>query len=167
MIRKDDLAALMVQECDICIHLHSKLGPQSASYRPSEGQRTSVELLRYLAICGIAGIRCMADKNWKQFRQFTDRVATMSVEEFPAAMARQREEIREFFAGIGEAELENQEAPLPGGGTRPLGIAILAGPFKWLTAYKLQLFLYAKASGASGIGTANAWAGIDAPPRTS
>ncbi len=41
-----------------------------------------------------------------------------------------------------------------------LGLAILNGPLKWLTAYKLQLFLYAKACGAE-IGTANAWAGMD------
>jgi hypothetical protein len=60
--------------------------------------------------------------------------------------------------------LETQMAPLPGGGTRTLGLAILEAPFKWLTAYKLQLFLYAKATGASAIGTANAWAGVDLDP---
>ena len=38
--------------------------------------------------------------------------------------------------------------------------AIMSGPLKWLTGYKMQLFLYAKATGAE-IGTSNAWGGYD------
>jgi hypothetical protein len=53
---------------------------------------------------------------------------------------------------------------MPGGGELPLGAALLNGPFKWLTSYKLQLFLYAKANGAA-IGTVNAWAGMDSKPQ--
>ena len=33
---------------------------------------------------------------------------------------------------------------------------------KMLTGYKMQLFLYAKASGNESIGTPNVWAGMDA-----
>lgn len=162
MITKDQLAAAMARECDICVHLFTKLDPATMDYRPSPTQRPTLELLRYLAICGIAGMTCMAESNWKRFGEFSERVKEMPAEAFPAAMARQKADIEVFFAGISEAALESQEAPLPGGrGATTLGEAILNGPFKWLTAYKLQLFLYAKATGAADLGTANAWAGMD------
>ncbi|HXC24902.1 MAG TPA: hypothetical protein VNU46_03230 [Gemmatimonadaceae bacterium] len=161
MITKDQLAASMLRECDIIQHLFTKLGPDALTYRPSPAQRTTLELLRYLSICGTAGIRCMSEANWKLFSGFAERAKEMTAEEFPAAMQRQSEEIAAFFASVSEETLETQEAPLPGGTMLPLGLAILNGPFKWLASYKLQLFLYAKAAGAVEIGTANAWAGAD------
>jgi hypothetical protein len=161
MIRKEQLAAGMMHECDVCLHLFGKLSPEAYDYRPSPHQRTTTELLQYLAICGIAGMECMAARDWKRFGEFRARTHDMRPEDFPAFMQRQKAEIREFFAAMTEDRLETQEAPLPGGGTLPLGAAILNGPFKWIAGYKLQLFLYAKATGASDIGTANAWAGMD------
>ena len=73
----------------------------------------------------------------------------------------QKQEIKAFFDSVTERELETKDALLPVGGTQLLGQAILDLPFKWLAAYKLQLFLYAKATGSADIGTANAWMGID------
>ncbi len=161
MISKDQFAAAMLRECDICVHLFSKLGPEAMDYRPSPAQRSTVELLRYLSICATAGLDCMAAADWKRFSEHSAKVKEMAAEEFPAAMARQKAAIETFFAATSEEALRTQEAPLPGGrGLMPLGAAILNGPFKWLSAYKLQLFLYAKANGAA-IGTVNAWAGMD------
>jgi len=161
MITKQQLAAGMMHECDVAVHLFGKLSPEAFAYRPSEPQRTTLDLLRYLAICGVAGIDCMANADWKRFDGFRARTQSMQPDEFPGFMERQKREIGEFFARVTEEQLENQDAPLPGGGMMPLGAAILNGPFKWLASYKLQLFLYAKATGASDIGTANLWAGKD------
>ena len=161
MITKDQIAGGMTRECDICIHLFEKLSPEAFDYRPSEGQRSTIELLRYLAGCGIGGLRSLASANWKLFGETLARTENMSAAEFPAAMKRQRREIEEFFAATSEEVLATQMAPTLPSGTMPLGAAILWGPFKWLAAYKLQLFLYAKATGAHQIATANAWAGID------
>ena len=151
----------MTRECDICLHLFSKLGPDAYDYRPSDSQRTTIELLRYLASCGIGGLRAMANADWKLFSEELARNQEMPAEGFPAAMTRQKQAIEQFFASTSEATLETKEAKMPGGGTLPLGAGIINGPLKWLAAYKLQLFLYAKATGAHQIGTANAWAGID------
>jgi hypothetical protein len=161
VITKEQLSNAMTRECDICLHLYSKLSPDAYGYRPSPAQRTTLELLQYLAACGIGGIRAMASTNWKLFSEELARTKEMPAEEFPAAMTRQKAEIEAFFASTSEKALETQTATMPGGGTLPLGAAILNGPLKWLAAYKLQLFLYAKATGAHEIGTANAWAGID------
>lgn len=161
MITKEQLAASMTRECDISLHLFTKLSPASYDYRPTEVQRTTLDLLRYLSVCGIGGIRSMSERNWKLFGELVTEAKAMPPEAFPAAMRKQKREIEEFFASTSEETLDTQEAPVMPSGTMPLGAAILNGPFKWLTAYKLQLFLYAKATGASDIGSANAWAGID------
>jgi hypothetical protein len=162
VITKDQLAASLTRECDICRHLFTKLGPAAHDYRPSPGQRSTTDLLRYLSYCGIAGVRSMAEKNWKIFAERAERAKEMPAAEFPAAMDRQKREIEAFFESVSDQTLGTQEAQVPGGGTLPLGAAIMSGPLKWLTAYKMQLFLYAKATGAD-IGTVNAWAGIDRP----
>jgi len=166
MITKDQLAESMLRECDILVHLFSKLPDGAYDYRPSEQQRTTLALLRYVAICGAAGIRCMSEGDWTLFKSYSERVAEMPAADFPAAMGRQKAEIAKFFANVSEDVLETQEAPTPGGGGMlPLGVAILNGPFKWLAAYKMQLFLYAKAAGASDLRTANLWRGTDPAPK--
>lgn len=164
MITKDQLAVAMIHECDVCMHLYGKLTPAAFDYRPAPGQRNTLELLRYLAICGIAGMRCMQAGNWKLFGEFSARVQAMPPDGFPAAMEQQKTEIREFFATVSDEVLRTQPAVLPTGVTQPLGAAIVMGPCKWLTAYKMQLFLYAKAAGIPELGTANAWAGADRRP---
>ncbi|MDQ6719029.1 MAG: hypothetical protein M3Z17_11880 [Gemmatimonadota bacterium] len=161
MISKDQIAASMMFECDVAKHVHSKLTPQSYDYKPTAGQRTTLELLRYLSICGIAGIQSLHQSNWKAFSTYTERASKMTAEEFPAAMDLQKQEIKAYFDSVTERDLETKDALLPIGGTQLLGQAILDLPFKWLPAYKLQLFLYAKATGTADIGTANAWMGMD------
>ena len=163
MITREQLAWAMTRECDITQHLYGKLGPESRDYRPTPGQRSTVELLRYLAMCGIGGIRWFESGSLDVWKEHLARVAEMPAEQFPDFMNRQKREIEEFFASTSEETLATKEARLPTGDRMPLGAAIINGPLKWLAAYKLQLFLYAKITGATQIGTANAWAGIDWP----
>lgn len=161
MINKDQIAASMMFECDVAKHLFTKLTQKSYDYKPTDGQRTTLELLRYLSICGIAGIQSLYKSDWKTFGTYTSRADAMSAEGFPAAMDLQKQEIKAFFDSVTERDLETRDAALPVGGTQLLGLAILDLPFKWLPAYKLQLFLYAKATGAAELNTANAWMGMD------
>ena len=165
MISKSHLLDSMLHECTVAQHLFSKLTPASFEYRPSKDQRSTIELLQYLSICGIAGSTCMVERDWKLFAPFRERGNAMAAADFVAAMDRQKAELITLFGPITEERLATQEAPLPGGTTQPLAVALMNGPLKWLTAYKLQLFHYAKASGASAISTSNAWRGVDMPPK--
>jgi hypothetical protein len=164
MITKEQVAQSMARDCDIAVHLFTKLSPDSYDYQPSTEQRTTLALLRYLAVCGAAGIHCMNVGDWKAFASYSERVKEMPASEFPVAMERQKQEILGFFNSVSEETLHTQKAPMPGGGTLPLGAAILNGPAKWLAAYKMQLFLYAKATGAKALKTANLWRGTDPKP---
>ena len=165
MIAKSYLLDSMLHECTVVQHLYTKLTPASLDYRPSAGQRSTAELLQYLSFCGIAGSTCMVERDWKRFAPFRERAKEMPAAEFVEAMDRQKAELITLFDSITEEQLATQQAPLPGGTTQPLAVALVNGPLKWLTAYKLQLFHYAKASGADAIGTSNAWRGVDMPPK--
>lgn len=166
MITKDQLSASILLECDICLHLHSKLTPAAAEWRPSPDQRSTAELLRYLAMIGIASATCLAKGDWSLFAGFRERTAGLAAADFPAAMERQKKELIAFFDATTEEQLSTQPARMPGGtDTIPLGAALMNGPLKWLTAYKLELFVFAKASGSRDIATSNAWRGMDMPKK--
>lgn len=160
-MRKDDLRDAILHECDIVAHLHTKIPAGQADYRPSAEQRSTLELLRYLAGCGIGSARAMSDGHWDGYKAAMDRAATMTLEDFPALMATQKEELAAFFEGLDDDALAAQEATLPWGEQVALGRALLETTLKWLAAYRMQLFLYAKASGNAAISTANNWAGVD------
>ena len=164
MINKDQLCAAMTKECDISLHLFTKLPADSYEYRPSDSQRNTTELLRYLSVCGIGGIRWMDKNDYNIFMEMLESTRRMKADDFPEAMQKQKSEIEQYFAEVSEERLATQQTGVPGGGTVPLEVAIMNGPLKWLTGYKLQLFTHAKSSGNESIGTANAWAGIDRPP---
>jgi hypothetical protein len=106
----------------------------------------------------------MLHKDWKLFAEYRERVKDMPAADFPAAMERQKQEILGVLGAVSEEALRSQEAPMPGGTMLPLGMAIMEGPLKWLVAYKMQLFLYAKASGATELKTSNLWRGVDPKP---
>jgi hypothetical protein len=163
MIDKNDLLAVLVDECDVCLHLHGKLPKGALDYRPSPGQRSTLELLRYLTHAGVSGTRAMIDGNWDAFAAAEKRTATMRADEFPAAMAAQKKELTKIFAGISDAQFDEQSAKLPTGETMKLGQALLNAPVRWMTAYRMQLFIYAKAAGNKDLWTADCWAGKDIP----
>ena len=164
MITRSHLLDSMLHECTVAQHLYSKLAPASFEYRPSATQRSTLELLQYLSVIGIAGATCMAERDWKRFGPFSERAKSMPAEGFLEAMDRQKGELVAFFTALTDERL-TEDAPLPGGVTQPLAVALMNGPLKWLTAYKLQLFLYAKATGRGELTTANAWRGVDPAPK--
>jgi hypothetical protein len=163
MITKNDLLDVLHKECDICVHLYGKLPKGALEYRFSPGQRSTLELLRYLTHVGVTGTRAMIEGNWDAFTAAEKRTATMSGEEFPAAMAAQKKELAKLFAGISNAQFDEQSAKLPTGETMMLGQALLMAPVRWMTAYRMQLFLHAKAAGNQDLWTPDNWAGKDMP----
>ena len=162
IITRDELLEETLRECDVCIHLYGKIPAGAQDYRPTPGQRSTLELLRYLAVCGVAAAQSIAagtfsgNPTWK-------RSAEMTFEEFPAAMEQEKAEIAAIFAGLIDEDLATKTGQYVTGESFTLGRLWMKSVLKWLTAYRMQLFLYAKASGAHEIGTINNWVGIDMP----
>ncbi len=161
MLTKDDILDAIHKEMDICLHLFGKLPEGSLDYRPTPGQRSTLELLRYISFCGIGGARCMTEGNWDGYGEVAGRAQDMAAEEFPAAMERQRTEIDALFAGLTDDDLVDRTATDPLGNEAKLGRALFDLPLRWLIGYRVQLFLYAKAAGNEDIWTPNCWAGMD------
>jgi hypothetical protein len=164
MITKDQLAATLIRDCEIAQHLATKITSEGFDYRPSPSQRSTLELMRYMSICGSTGLLSITDNDWKRWGDAAARANVMGPDGFHAAMDRQKDEIRAYFddPAKDDAFFRTHEGSLPPGLKMPLGIAIVSGPVKWLSSYKMQLFLYAKSNGAN-IGTANVWGGMDQP----
>lgn len=163
MLGKADLLDTLARETAITKHLLGKVPAGGLDYRPTPGQRSTLELLRYLSHCGIGGTLAMADGNWDGYKSWAARCAKLTAPEIPAALDRQSEALAEFFAGVTDEALATREATTPLGEKLPLGRALLELPVKWMTAYRMQLFLYLKAAGNDGIWTPNCWGGVDVP----
>ena len=52
VITKSELIASLQDEVRILLHLASKVDPAKLDYRPTEKQRSTIELLRYLSMMG-------------------------------------------------------------------------------------------------------------------
>ncbi|HEU4719128.1 MAG TPA: hypothetical protein VFU15_14895 [Bacteroidia bacterium] len=163
MISRQQLIDSLVKECNVSKHLFSRIPTDAYDFRPTEKQRSTLELLRYLAYCGSAPIHVMLNgSDWKtQWKPYTESVARMRPEEFPAAMDRQAEEMTRMINSIPDEDFTTKEVKHPTGEVMTLGLGLVRMPLSWLTAYRQQLFLYAKQSGAHELGTSNNWHGRD------
>ena len=163
MLTKNDLLDSLLRENEIVRHLATKVPASGLEHRLTEGQRSSLELLRYCSFCGIGGALAMSTGNWDGYKQWSEKSSNLSFDEIPAALDRQADAFKGFFAEVTDEAFANQTAKTPLGEELPLGRALLETSLKWMTAYRMQLFLQAKSAGNAEIGTANCWGGVDMP----
>ena len=149
------------KEINICRRLYTKIPPDQMNYRPKEGVRSILELLQYLGVIGSTMPRYWLKKDETDFNTFfgatTEAAKAMHYEQFIPVMDEQMATIKDLFNQISEEDLINKEIAYPWGGKAPMGEAIIATSIKWLSAYKLQLFLFIKLSGDKILSTADAW----------
>ena len=158
---KQHLLKNIEHEIKLCCRLYTKIPIGQMDFRPKEGLRSILELLRYLSIVGSAMLIYWLKKDDTDFNTFFDRIdkesKTMTYERFPAAMDKQMATIRDLFNKISEDDLFNKEVAYPWGGKAPMGEAIIATSIKFLTGYKLQLFLFIKLCDKQKLTTPDAW----------
>ena len=163
MLTKDQLLELMLRECDLCVHLHGKVPAGTLDFRFTPPQRSTAELLRYLSFIGLGAARSIIAGSWDPYQALAKEAASLDPAHFPAAMESQKKDLRALFAATPEADFAARTFELPWGETKPLGQAILALGYASLVAYRMQLFLQAKAAGAAALTTSNCWGGMDKP----
>lgn len=161
MILREQLLKAINHEADVCIHLAGKIPVDGFDYRPSEKQRSTIELMRYLASVAIASLEAMLAGEWSGYAKREEAVAAMTPEEFADAMRAQMVEFDGMVAAVSDEEMLTRIVRAPGLGEAPLGEALMRTVYAWLVAYRHELFLRTKAVGNHEIGTANNWAGVD------
>ncbi|MEM7355922.1 MAG: DinB family protein [Acidobacteriota bacterium] len=166
MYSPEHLLNSMRHETQILKHLHSKLSAEQLDYRPAEGMRTTLELLRYLSYCGIATAEALVTGDWEKYHARAAAAEDLASDAFPAAADRQIAELETLVENLSAQDLA-REVDTPGGGSGPLGVALINHPSRYLATYRMQLFVYAKASGCFELSTVNNWGGRDDPRQES
>ncbi len=161
MISKQQLLEAILNEIRVCRHLATKITPDMVEYRPTDGQRSTIELLRYLASCSIGAMESLQAGSWDVYDAREYAVAEMTLAEFDAAMEAQANAITAFLAEVTDADLNTKLVRTPGAGELPLGLGIMRTSYAWLVAYRHELFLRAKICGKIELGTSNNWGGRD------
>ena len=163
MLTKEEFKRACAEEIRVIRHIATKIDPAKLDWRPSQNQRSTIELLRYLSLCGAGPVQALLKDDWGVIGEYQKRAEALGLEGFDAAMTSQQREIESLVDGVAPSDLSTRQCKLPWGVTLPLGEALFNSALRFLIAYRMQLFLYAKQSGASELNTHNAWMGIDQP----
>jgi hypothetical protein len=164
VLSKAELIASLQNEVRLAVHLVSKAAPAHLDYRPSPSQRSTLELIRYISMMGPTIIRWSL-ANTSDFEIWTKAEAAAkekTFEQAKGAIAAQRAEYAELLADLTEADFRAEVTDFDGKKTSRgsfLTNLVLSG----CAAYRMQLFLYLKATSAPAVNSANLWSGMDAP----
>lgn len=158
---KQHLLNNIEKEINICRRLYTKIPPGQMNFRPKEGLRSILELLQYLGIVGSAMPAYWLKKDDTDFNTFFSTIdnaaRTMPPGRFLAVMDEQMATINDLFSQLSEEDMVSKEVVYPWGGKAPMGEAIMATSIKFLTGYKLQLFLFIKLCDDQKLTTPDAW----------
>ena len=159
---KENLIASIENEFRILKHLWEKIPAETDGYKPTEGQRTTLELLQYLATIFVNGTHVIYEGTTEAYKTAPLSGADVQHANFPEKMDSQLALWKEMMEKFDDAQLQTV-INIYGMGDMTKGRYLVENLLKWAAAYKMQLFLYIKASGNSAINTANLWGGIDMP----
>ena len=166
VLTKTELISALQGEVRVLLHLASKAGPTQLDYRPSAKQRSTLELLQYLTIMGPIHLRAvMADSfdmdGWREaWRTGGAAAKAMSLDEVKSSIATQPALFAELLDPCSDAGLRAEIQMFGRKASR--GTMLVSLVLTHYAAYRMQLFLYLKASGREELNTMNLWVGIDA-----
>lgn len=167
MMSKEEFIRSCAHEIRCIKHIATKIPDNQYDYRPTPVQRNMTELLRYLACCASSPLCNMRDGNWDAAEALEKAVENLDVrKDFAAAMDRQQEFIATTINAFKEGDFASVGREMPWGAPCKLGQGLINTVLKALVAYRMQLFLYVKASGRHDIGPAQCWVGVDPKPQT-
>lgn len=162
MIHKQQFEASALDEIRIIKHLATKVLPDTLDWRPTPKQRSILELMQYLSQSGSTFTEVILEANTGIFQERSEFTKTVTPENFASTMDAQAEKLKELFAKFDEAELAKEVDLWGSGHSQTKAEYLLNGMLKGLTAYRMQFFLYIKASGREDIGTSDVWQGVSA-----
>jgi len=163
VLTKAELIGLLQNEVRILQHLITKIEPSMVDYRPTSGQRSTIELLRYLSVMGPVVVKSALAGGFdqKEWGARQEAVASKDLQGVTAVIASQSAEYASLLGNVSD-EAFRKEVELFGN-KGSVGSVIVAIVLAGCAAYRTQLFCYLKACGRSELNTMNLWAGIDPP----
>lgn len=162
MYTKQNLIDSVANEFRIIKHLAEKIPPQTEGYKPTEKQRTTLELLQYLSTIFATATKVILAGTTDAYKTLPRSSDETTIENFADMMDAQLEDIKMTLEKFDDEELA-KIVNLYQMGDKTKGAYLVENLTKWTAAYKMQLFLYIKSSGNTSLGTANLWGGVDTP----
>ncbi|HXJ39827.1 MAG TPA: hypothetical protein VNH18_11150 [Bryobacteraceae bacterium] len=165
VLTKEELISSLKTEVRILMHLAGKIGPEQMDYRPTPGQRSTLELVKYLAIMGPTTVKVLegGQLTREAFGKYWGPAdEAMKALGFEAAVAAIGAQGGEFEAAIGKwTEAQFREELDMFGNKASRGALTVGMILSGIAMYRMQLFLYLKASGHPELNTMNLMMGID------
>jgi len=170
VLTTSELIETLQQEVRILLHLAGKVEPTMLDYRPTPKQRSTLELLQYMAIMGPTQLtviergvfdRPTLSATWSPAEA---EAAKMSFDQAIAAIGRQPDEYARRLGAWTDADFRKEVDMF--GRKSSQGLLVIWLIVNGHAAYRTQLFLYLKACGREELSTMNLWAGADMPAKT-
>ena len=163
VLTRPELLAALQNEVRILRHLTTKIDRSKLDYRPTEHQRSTLELLRYLTVMGpqlvlAAKAGAFDGEAWSAAEEAS---RAMSFDEVLASLAAQPETYASMLADVTDQQMR-EEVEIFGEKTSR-GAFLVNMVLCGCAAYRTQVFLYLKSCGRSELSTWDLWVGIDAP----
>jgi hypothetical protein len=161
MITKEQFVESILKEIKILKHLFTKIKPGTLDYRPTEKQRSILELLQYLGhgpAMLVAGIK---NGGVGDFKAGMEAASADAAENFPKRMDELAALVQSVVTPMTDADFSTEIDLFGRGQAQTKAAWLFELILKNLVGYKMQLFLYIKATGNFDIGTADVWRGED------
>ena len=167
VLTKEELIASLQNEVRILLHLAGKIDPKKLDYRPTDKQRSTLELLQYLVTMGPMLTRAVKAGAFDRtaWQAATTEAKAMNFDQVLSAIQKQHNTYAELLGAYSDADFR-REIDLFGSGKSSGGAVLVNMVLGGCAAYRTQLFLYLKACGRDELNTMNLWAGVDAPMPT-
>jgi len=164
VLTKPELIAALQNEVRILQHLTTKVDPSMIEYRPTPMQRSTIELLKYLAVMGPVLVQSVLAGGFDQAAWMARQsaVAELDFAGTVRALAAHADEYAALLANVPDEAFRKEIDMF--GSRNSVGATIVAMVLGGCAAYRTQLFCYLKACGRTELGTMNLWAGMDAVP---
>jgi hypothetical protein len=167
VMSKDELIGSLKNEVRILLHLASKVDRAKLDYRPTATQRSTLELLQYMAIMGPTQTKVIEGGVFNRtslgaaWRPAEKAAAKMDFDQAVAAIEKQSGELALMVGKWSDADFRAEVDMFGTKTTR--GALVVNLVLCGYAAYRTQLFCYLKACGRDELNTMNLWAGMDGP----
>jgi len=162
VLTKSELIAALQDEVRVLLHLAGKADRSRLDYRPTPKQRSTAELLKYLSMMGPTLVKDAKAGAWDEagWAAAEKAAQALSVDEALAKIASHADRYAALLADVSDADLRAEVDMFGEKASR--GAFLVRWVLSGCAAYRMQLFLYLKASGREELNTMNLWSGVDA-----
>jgi hypothetical protein len=165
VLSKEELISSRKNEVRLLLHLAGKIDKAKLDYRPTPRQRSTLELLQYMAIMAPTQVAAIKGGDFSRATMMAiwgpaeSASKAMNFAQTIAAIEQQGAQFDEEFSGWTEADFRNELELFGQKSSRgAMLVNLVLGGF---AAYRMQLFCYLKSCGREELNTVNLWMGAD------